>query len=197
MEVIRFVKIILIIFVVSLLASSCDQAYTPKPRGYFRIDLPEKKYIPFDSTFPYGFKRPVYTTITGDPQSLDEKFWINLQFTPFNATLHLSYKHIDHNLITYLEDAHKLVTKHIPKAESITDSLIVDRDRDVFGLVYTIEGIGAASPYQFFLTDSLNHFVRGALYFNTVPNNDSLAPVISFIREDINYMIDSFHWTDR
>lgn len=173
---------------------SCEHAYTPKPRGYFRIDLPEKQYISFDSTFPYQFERPVYSIITSDPHSPEEIYWINMNFTPFNATLHMSYKQIDGNLITYLEDAHKLVTKHIPKADAIYDSLIVDRDRNIFGLIYEIEGSGAASPYQFFLTDSLLHFVRGALYFNVVPNNDSLEPVIEFISQDIEHLINTFRW---
>lgn len=175
---------------------SCSQPFTPKPRGYFRIDMPERHYSLFDTAFPYMFEKPDYSSITKDPYSLDEKYWINLNFLPFNATLHISYKQVDGNLITYLEDAHKLVTKHIPKADAIYDSLIVDRDRNVFGLVYEIEGSGAASPYQFFLTDSIAHFVRGALYFNTVPNNDSLEPVIDFIKDDIEHLINTFQWKD-
>ena len=178
----------------AMLLYSCSQSYAPKPRGYFRIDLPEKKFILTDSSFPYQFERPIYSSITKDTYSPDERYWINLNFLPFNATLHISYKLIDGNLVTYLEDAHKMVTKHIPKADAIYDSLIVDRKRNLFGLVYMIEGSGAASPYQFFLTDSISHFVRGALYFNTVPNNDSLEPVINFITDDIEHLIDTFQW---
>jgi gliding motility-associated lipoprotein GldD len=173
---------------------SCEQPYTPKPRGYFRIDLPKKEYILFDTTFPYSFEYPVYSNITGDPQSPNEKYWINLNFPSFKATVHISYKPVDGNLATYLEDAHTLVTKHIAKADAISDSLIIDRNKNLFGLAYTLEGNGAASPYQFFLTDSSSNFVRGALYFNTVPNNDSLEPVINFIKDDILYLIDTFNW---
>ena len=192
-------KIIVQLLVVLILAgiiAACEQPYSPKPRGYFRIDLPKKEYVNFDNGFPYYFERPVYTKVTKDPHSPDEKYWVNLNFTSFNATLHISYKKVEGNLITYLEDAHKLVTKHIPKADAITDSLIVDRERNVFGLIYEIEGSGAASPYQFFLTDSISHFVRGALYFNVVPNNDSLEPVIDFISDDIEHLIDTFEWVD-
>ena len=173
---------------------SCEQAYTPKPRGYFRIDFPEKAYKDFDSTFPYSFEYPVYSTITPDPHSPNEKYWINLNFPAYKATVHISYKPVHGNLVTYLEDAHTLVTKHIEKADAISDSLIIDRDRNLFGLAYTLEGNGAASPYQFFLTDSSSNFLRGALYFNTVPNNDSLEPVIGFIKEDILHLIDTFKW---
>ena len=193
------IKSNLIFFVLSImigLFSSCENSYTPKPRGYFRIDMPEKEYTSFDTSFPYQFERPVYTTVTNDPHSPGEKYWINLNFTPFNATLHISHKQVKGNLITYLEDAHKLVTKHIPKADAIYDSLVIDRDRNIFGLIYKIEGSGAASPYQFFLTDSLSNFVRGALYFNVVPNNDSLEPVINFITDDIEHLINTFHWKE-
>jgi gliding motility-associated lipoprotein GldD len=187
-------KLILFGLAGMLLFFSCQQPYSPKPRGYFRIDLPEKKYILFDTTFPYVFEYPVYATVTNDPLSPAEKYWININYTTFNATLHISHKKIENNLIDYLEDAHKMVSKHIPKADAIYDSLIIERERNIFGLAYELEGSGAASPYQFFLTDSVSNFVRGALYFNTAPNNDSLAPVIDFIKQDIRHMIATFHW---
>lgn len=175
---------------------SCEQSYTPKPRGYFRIDFPEKEYVSFDTTFPYSFEYPVYATITGDPHSPGEKYWINLNFPEYKATVHISYKPVNGNLANYLEDAHTLVTKHIEKADAISDSLIIDRGRNLFGLAYTLEGSGAASPYQFFLTDSSTNFVRGALYFNTVPNNDSLEPVIDFIEKDIHHLFSTFKWKE-
>ena len=103
--------------------------------------------------------------------------------------MHISYKVIDHNLATYLEDVHTLVDKHIPKANAITQREYINKQNDVYGLVYDIKGSDAASACQFYLTDSTSNFVRGALYFNLVPNNDSLMPVISFLKEDIAHMI--------
>jgi len=178
----------------SLILVSCNQSYTPKPKGYFRIDLPEKQYVPFDSTFPYRFERPVYTTISPDPYSPGEPYWINLNFPAFKATLHISYKPVNNNLSTYLEDSYTMVTKHIPKADAINTFQVIDTARKVYGLIYRLEGSGAASPYQFFLTDSTANFMRGSLYFNTVPNNDSLEPVIDFIAKDIDHLINTFHW---
>ena len=84
--------------------------------------------------------------------------------------------------------------KHIPKASSIETRVIINPEDDVYGLIYEINGMGAASPYQFFVTDSSSHFLRGALYFNITPNNDSLAPVIDFIKEDIEHLILSLRW---
>jgi gliding motility-associated lipoprotein GldD len=173
---------------------SCNSSYSPKPRGYFRIDLPEKHYQVFDSTFPYTFEYPEYADISADSSKMAEPYWINIRYKPFNATLHLSYKLIDGNLAKYLDDAHTLVNKHIPKANAITQREFVDREHRVYGLVYTIRGADAASSYQFYVTDSLTKFVRGALYFNLVPNNDSLAPVISFLSQDMEHMINTFRW---
>jgi len=185
------------IAIVTLLAVclySCQSPYSPKPRGYFRIDLPEKDYISFDNLYPYVFEYPAYAFIAESRHAQGEKYWIDIKFDAFNATLHLSYKEVNDNLFTYLEDAYTLATKHIPKADAIYDSTILHRERQIFGLLYQIEGSDVASPYQFLLTDSTKHFVRAALYFNTVPNNDSLQPVIEFLKKDIDHLINSFNW---
>ena len=166
----------------------------PKPRGYFRIDLPPKEYKRFDTTFPYSFEYPVYSKIVDDNSKLAEPFWINIVYLPFNAQLHLSYKVIRNNLINYLEDSRTLVNKHIPKANAISQREFIDADAKVYGLVYEIKGADAASPYQFYVTDSITNFMRGALYFDLVPNNDSLAPVIEFLKADIEHMIATFRW---
>jgi gliding motility-associated lipoprotein GldD len=174
--------------------SSCDENYTPKPRGYFRIDLPEKSYVKLDSVFPYRFEYPAYATITGDPFAPNEKNWINVNFPDFKAVLHISYEPVNNNLANFLDDAHTLVSKHIPKAEAIYDSLIYHPEKHVYGLAFKIEGMGTASPFQFYVTDSVKHYLRGALYFNLHPNNDSLAPVINFLEKDINHMISTLQW---
>ncbi len=128
-------------------ASSCNNQYTPKPLGYFRIDLPQHQYRRFDSTFPYRFDYPTYARITDDPRSPHQKYWIDIRYPQFKATLHISYKVINHNLRKYLEDSRKMVIEHIPKASAINDSLIIDPQRKLYGMTYDIEGNGVASPY--------------------------------------------------
>ena len=184
----------MIFFAGLIILSGCRQDYAPKPRGFFRIDLPGKAYRPFDSAFPYTFEIPVYAKIQPDEKSPDEPYWINIDFPQFKGRIHISYKKVEHNLVNYLEDSRALVIKHIPKADAISDSLIYRPEARVFGLIYDIEGSRAASPCQFILTDSTSHFLRGALYFNVTPNNDSLAPVIDFIRGDILHMIETLRW---
>jgi len=184
----------LIVMMISAGMTSCDSDYYPKPRGHFRIDLPEKEYIRFDTTFPYTFDFPVYSKVTAYPGSGIEKYWINIEFPRFRGKIHISYKAIDNNLNKYIEDSRTMAMKHIPKASGIKTESFMNPEKEVYGLAYSIDGVDAASPFQFYLTDSSHHFVRGALYFAVVPNNDSLAPVIEFLKADIRYMIESFAW---
>ena len=177
------------------LFSSCDsKQYQPKPRGYFRIDFPEKEYVRLDSMSYYSFEYPTYTTITPDYHSLQEKEWINVEYPSHKGTIHISYKTVNDNLDAYLEDSYYMMTKHISRAMGIRDSVIINPERDVYGLVYFLEGEGVASPMQFYLTDSVSHFMRGSLYFNVKTNNDSLAPVIDFIIDDVRHLIETVEW---
>ena len=178
-----------------LVAVSCgDNHPQPKPRGYFRIDMPEKQYLTLDTMRYYSFEYPVYATITPDFYSVEEKDWANVEFPAFKGTIHISYKNVDGNLSQYVEDAYQMIIKHITKATGIRDSIIVNKDRNVFGLMYFLEGEGVASPLQFYLTDSTEHFLRGSLYFNLYPNNDSMQPVINYITEDVKHLITTLEW---
>jgi len=175
---------------------SCDREpnYLPKPRGYFRIDLPEKHYTLVDTLDKYRFECPQYALVTPDPYSPDEKDWVNIEMPTFKGSIHLTHKDVDGNLGVYLEDVHTMVTKHLQKANGVRDSLIVNDAHHVYGLLIEMDGKGVATPMQFYLTDSTRHFVRGALYFNFKPDNDSMQPVINFVRQDIDHLIETFEW---
>lgn len=185
---------VILLILLAVIAVSCSSDYSPKPSGYFRIDLPEKKYQPFDTLFPFYFEYPVYSRIIHDPQAPDEPYWINVDFPRFHGRIHLSYKKVNGNLSEYLEDSRTMALKHMSKSTGISEQIVNIPAKKVYGLIYTIQGSGAASTYQFYLTDSTRNFVRGALYFSVSPNNDSLAPVISFIQGDIRHMVETFRW---
>ena len=182
--------------VIAAVALSCNREanYMPKPRGYFRIDLPEKAYTKVDTIERYSFECPEYAFLTYDRYSPDEKNWINIEMPQFKGSIHLTHKPVDGNMADYLEDVHTMVTKHLQKANGVRDSLIVNEEHKVYGLFIEMDGKGVATPMQFYLTDSTRNFVRGALYFNFKPNNDSMQPVIRFIREDIDHLINTFEW---
>jgi gliding motility-associated lipoprotein GldD len=190
-------KIFPYFFLLSVFAAlSCtDNSYLPRPTGYLRIDLPEPSYQRFDSTFPYSFDYSTIARIAFDEVTLSDLFWMNISYPDFDAKIHLSYKDLaTHNLYSLQEDARNFVFRHSAKAHGIRESFVILSQSRVFGLVYFIDGKEAASPFQFYVTDSLNHFVRGALYFNTRPNNDSLKPVIDFIVNDVDRMLATFNW---
>jgi len=185
------------LLVIIILIGACNTNNTPLPRGYLRIDLPEHNYKLSDTSYPYIIEYSKYATLQSLQNDLKQEYWINIVYPQFKAKVYLSYKSVNGNLITYLEDAYKLVSKHIPKADAIIDSVVANNKQNVYGLTYKIRGSGAASPYQFFVTDSTSHFLRGALYFDIVPNNDSLEPVIDFITADMEHLINTLKWNNK
>lgn len=187
------IYIIAIIFI-TLSISSCGDDPIPKPRGYYRIDLPPREYQSFDTNWPYRFEIPLYAQLVSDESPNAEQYWADVRLPRFNASIHLSYKTVDGNLAQYSEDARKMAMQHMAKSTAIREYSIARPEANVYGLIYDIRGSEAASPYQFFVTDSSSHFLRGALYFNHAPNNDSLAPVISFLEEDILHLLRSLEW---
>jgi len=186
---------LLFIILLSLFTASCvDRTYVPKPHGFFRIDLPQKQYVHYDSLVPFGFETPVYSQISEIEIDLYKSRKINIEFPDYRSTLHLTYIPLKNNLGDYINDTYKYVNKHIPKASNIDEKLYMNETDHVYGITFNIEGTGVASPYQFFVTDSLHHFLRGALYFSMSPKNDSLEPVIEFIKKDIDHMISTLSW---
>jgi gliding motility-associated lipoprotein GldD len=178
---------------VMLAVTACQRSYTPKPRGFMRIDFPAKAYTTFDSVCPYTFEYPVYGKVVPDTDYLSEPCWINIEFPAFNGKIHISYKKVNQNLNDYIEDSRTLTYKHTIKADAIKETVYTNPALNVYGMLYDVKG-NAASSVQFYLTDSNLHFLRGSLYFNVQPDKDSLAPVITFFREDIIHLVESFAW---
>lgn len=183
-----------------LVFMACEQSYTPKPRGYFNIQFPERKYRAFDTPgYPYTFEYPVYADIVKDTTFFGEKpenpYWININFPSLNGRIYVSYKQIgaqNNNLEKLVNDAFKMTYKHTYKADYIEEKNIRNA-HGVSGLFYEVGG-NAASAKQFFATDSTRHFLRGALYFDATPNADSLAPVHRFLQEDMLHLVETLRW---
>ena len=179
---------------------ACNSDYTPKPKGYFKIHFPKKEYRVFDtSDYPYSFEYPVYANIIKDSsffgEATENPWWINIDFPEFNGRIYVSYKDVRKNKFDKLvSDAFTMTNKHTIKAYSIDDSLIVN-PYNVHGVFFKVGG-DVATANQFFLTDSTKHFLRGALYFDATPNEDSLGIVNRFLIEDVKHLINSFRWKD-
>ncbi|WP_028296478.1 gliding motility protein GldD [Olivibacter sitiensis] len=179
----------------SLIACNPSE-YSPKPRAYHRLYLPQKQYGEYDNgSCPFQFVYPTYATIQQDSSHLSKPCWINILFKGFNASLHLSYYPLKNSaqLDELTEDAHTFAFKHTVKASYIDETLINYPEKNVYGIFYTIGG-NTASSAQFFVTDSTKHYLRAALYFNEKPKIDSLQPALDYLVDDMNIMIQSLEW---
>ena len=185
--------VIILLAGLGLISGSCEKNYTPKPRGYYRISFPEKKYKPLEIEVPYYFEVPSYSIPGHDPLNPDQQNWITIEIPANHAQIHLSYKKINENLEKYIEESRSLAYQHSQKASAIEEQLFLNPSKKVYGTIYTIKG-NAASPMQFYLTDSIRHFLRGSLYIKEIPNSDSLKPVITFLSQDVLQLIKSTEW---
>lgn len=173
--------------------SSCVQTSIPRPYGYFRVDLPKHVYRMIDTlNLPYRFDLPENAKLI-QRDAKDDKFWMDIYYPKLNASIYCSYKPVKGNLIDLLEDTRKIVYKHSIRADGIGEKVYDHPEKNVHGILYDLKG-NTASSVQFVLTDSLHHFFRGALYFNNVPNKDSIAPMSNYIREDVIRIMESFEW---
>ena len=200
-----------------LIICSCNSVYTPRPRGFFKIDFPEHKYQVFDKAgYPYKFEYPLYANVVQDSSFFDEHpenpYWINIEFPQFHGKIYVSYieiggksrfkvrgakgNYIDsvgiNTFNNLIRSSYALTYKHSSKASSINDSAFTTAN-NVDGIYFKIGG-NAATANQFLVTDSVKHFLRGALYFDATPNADSLNIVNNFLQQDMKHLINSLTW---
>lgn len=199
MNVKIFGSILLVAGLLVLFSCGDNSISTQKPKGYFKIDLPLKQYRVFDTAgFPYSFEYPVYGNIIQDSLFFEQKaenpYWINIDLPRFNARIHLSYKDIrKHKFDSLVNDAFTMSYKQHTYRASAIESEAFKTPYHVSGVYFTLRG-NAATGNQFFATDSLKHFLRGALYFSATPNEDSLRPVNNYLKEDLRHLINTLRW---
>jgi gliding motility-associated lipoprotein GldD len=190
----RFVNLLLAISVVALV-SSCDNQYLPKPLGYNRLDLPSPQYQSLPDSLPYYFEYSKHAILLDDTSAINEKFWIELYYPLLKSNIHVTYKPLRENqqlLKEFLDDSYTLTSKHQVKAYAINE-VITTTPSGKTAVIAELEG-EVPSQFQFTITDSTKNFLRGALYFNTKVQNDSLAPAIEYMKADIMHMINTFAW---
>lgn len=183
--------LVMFLFLISL--ASCGDEEMPKPRSWFRIDIPAHDYVKFDTNYPYSFEYASYSVVNKVERE-GHPYWVNIYYPKFKARVYVSYNHVDQDINQFLSDAHTLAYKHISKANDIRQALIVEPENKVYGLVYYIKGNDVASPLNFYVTDSVEHFLRASLYFDMKPSNDSLEPVIEGIEKDLKHLVKTLEW---
>ena len=180
------------------LLMSCDEEYVPKPKAHLRLEYPKAKYVDANLELPFSFETNVLATHikTKKVNASTESYGINLEYPALKGTIFLTYKAIEKdkkNLIAFLRDAQNLTQKHAIKADEIPVTPYENDERKVYGAFAEVKG-NVASPAQFYVTDSVNHFLTGSLYFHAKPNYDSILPAANYLQKDIKHLMDTVCW---
>jgi gliding motility-associated lipoprotein GldD len=183
------------IFTVFLLLTSCgqEQITIPKPPTYLRLNLPNRKYVQFSDNCPYSFDVSTLFKVEKVKEKGLETCHKDIQLGSLNGIIHFSYIDMVEPLSKYVNYSNDKVDEHKIKATSIEDVKILRPKDRVFGTFFELKG-DVATPFQFYLTDSLSRFVSGVVYFNSVPNYDSLRPSIEYLKVDLMRMVNTFKW---
>ncbi len=176
---------------------ACEEDVLPKPKAYLRLEYPEASYAKIKTELPFNFeKNRLATKITNKRlEATQESYGLNIEYSKLKGTIYLTYKKIKsrNDLMQYLRDAQNFTQEHTKKADEITEQVFEDGKRKVYGMFYEIGG-NAASLSQFYVTDSVNHFLIGSLYFYAKPNYDSILPAAEYLKKDIKRIMETIEW---
>lgn len=166
----------------------CKDDVVPKPAAHLRLDYPVAEYDLFSSRCPFSFEMNADAVIR-------EKGPCNftIDYPRMKATVHLTYKPVNNNIELLLRDAQKLTYEHVIKADDILEQPYINPNSKVYGMFYRVSG-NAATNAQFYATDSVRHFVAGSVYFYAKPNFDSIMPAASYIRDDMQRIMETLQW---
>ncbi|MEO7976006.1 gliding motility lipoprotein GldD [Flavobacterium sp.] len=179
-------SIIIILLVLTL--ASCKDDVLPKPAGFLRLDYPEAKYVDFENTCPFSFQMNEKAIIKGEKEC-----GFAITYPKMKATIYLTYKPVNNNIEKLLRDAQKLTYEHVIKADDILEQPYLNPQKKVYGMFYQVNG-NAATNSQFYVTDSTKHFITGSVYFYAKPNFDSIMPAASYIKNDMQRLMETLKW---
>ena len=174
--------------IVATFLVSCKDEVLPKPKAMLRLDYPTAEYTQTVSDCVYTFDQNTLSNIKAN-----EDCSLVLDYPMMNGSIYLTYKPVKNNLDTLLVDAQKLSYEHVVKADNIVEQPFINQEDGVYGMFYEVSG-NAASQSQFYVTDSINHFVTGSLYFYAKPNYDSILPAAMYLQNDIRRIMESLRW---
>ncbi|KQB37973.1 gliding motility lipoprotein GldD [Flavobacterium sp. L1I52] len=180
------VQSVVVCFIV--LFSACKKEVLPKPAAYLRLDYPMAQYAHFENSCPFAFDINAKAIIKGEKDC-----GFTISYPKMKATIYLTYKPVNNNLNKLLRDAQKLTFEHVIKADDILEQPYLNPEKKVYGMFYQVDG-NAATNSQFYLTDSTRHFLTGSVYFYAKPNFDSIMPAASYIKNDMQHLMETLSW---
>lgn len=179
---------VILFFILCFATTSCKNDVLPKPSSQLRLDYPEAEYAHFENNCPFTFDMNAQAIIKGKP---DCNFTID--YPKMKATIYLSYKPVNNNINVLLRDAQKLTYEHVIKADDISEQPFINSQNKVYGMFYRVNG-NAATNAQFYVTDSVKHFLDCSVYFYAKPNFDSVMPAASYVKNDMQRLMESLRW---
>ena len=182
----RIISIIIILVMFTFI--SCKDEVLPKPAGFLRLDYPEAKYLNFENSCPFSFQMNETAIIKGEKEC-----GFAITYPKMKATIYLTYKPVNNNIEKLLKDAQKLTYEHVIKADDIMEQPYLNPQKKVYGMFYQVNG-NAATNSQFYVTDSTKHFITGSVYFYAKPNFDSIMPAASYIKNDMQRLMETLKW---
>ena len=188
----------LLLFLLVLSCTKDEAAYLPKPKGFHRLELPTQQYKPLADSLPYFFEQSVHAEVRPDRKADIHPDWVELYYPKLDAQVSISYHRIKNNFDSLIElsnDSHRLTFKHQVKATAIEEA-VLKTDQGYQAFLFALEG-DVPSQFQWFITDSTDHFLRAALYFPTSTQNDSLMPVINYMKDDMMHMLQTAHFKEK
>ncbi|SFS76734.1 gliding motility-associated lipoprotein GldD [Zhouia amylolytica] len=184
----REIRGLLIIFLL-LNVIACKEDTLPKPQAVLRLEYPQPHYVDFHSDdCPFSMQLNGIASLVPKGQCV-----YDVNYDSMKATVFLTYKSVNNDIEKLLKDAEKLTYEHVVKADAIAPKTFVNEEDGVYGMFFKISG-NAASQSQFYVTDSVNHFITGSLYFHAKPNYDSVLPAADYLENDIRKMMESIKW---
>jgi len=171
-----------------LLFTACKDDVFPKPASHLRLDYPVAKYVDFENQCPFSFEMNSNAVIKGEKDC-----GFTISYPKMKATIYLTYKPVNNNINFLLKDAQKLTYEHVIKADDILEQPYLNLTKKVYGMFYRVDG-NAATNSQFYVTDSTKHFVTGSVYFYAKPNFDSIMPAASYVRNDMQRLMETLKW---
>ena len=189
-----------IIGLVSMIAAcqSEEVPHIPKQRGYARIALPTHTYLKTPDSLPYSFEYSSHANLLNDTSTVTKRYWFEMYYPEFQANIDISYYPIaakKEKFEDFINDSHTLAIKHKFKAYAI-DEVSFRTAKGYSAILFELQG-DVPSQLQFYVTDSTKNFLRASLYFPTSTQNDSLAPVITFIKKDMMHILQTIEWKNK
>ncbi len=183
-------RLVVVLLLLSIF-TACKDEILPKPKAFLALEFPPAEYKQLELDCPYTFDINNIAVVADAKANVP--CWINLNYPKLNASIFITYQEVHNNLDSLLMDSQKLPLQHTIKADFIEGDVYMNPEHKAYGMFYEVEG-NAASQAQFYVTDSVKHFVTGSLYFNQKPNYDSIMPAASYLRSDIKRLMESIKW---